>query len=826
MRRKPKKTQTRIRPPAKPSAPISESQLHRIALIILFLLPLVYYLRFLTGSQMLFGTDFLGTPSFASREFMASYIRMHGNIALWMPYILSGQPTVAAFYGDLFYPTQLLRLFLPVHVVWAWTFFLQVFLAGLGTYLFLKELKLKVVPAALGGIAYMFAGSLLTLAYAGHDGRLIGTSLMPLALFFLHRGIIRRQFLHFLLCGLMVALQLLSGHLQKVYYTGLILLAYFLFQWIRTIRQERSAGIAIRLAVYFAIGMAFAFALSAIQYLPVYGNMPFAARGQERGYAYATSWSMPIIETLDLITPRFSGGLQHYWSKNPFKLHSEYLGILPLLFALLAIVRCWKNRHVKFFSIAFVVTLLMAWGGNTPFYRLPYHLLPGISKIRGPGMIFFLASFSIAVLLGIGLNHILDEMKEKKKEGRLRGVLIAGLIPIVLLLLFVVAKGPIISLLKSATNQTPQKMAALNANYPGIVTGLLLASLFSVIGLALLYLVTRRRLSTIAFGAIAAVVMTLDVGVSLNLWNESKGYVRGVTPPAEYFAPDEVVNFLKSDTSLYRVLPMNYERSENGILMLHGIQSTGGQMPNPLQSYQDFIGAGSSVMFQTGNLANPNFMNLLNIKYVISLTLPEDASQYDEQSRRVIQQLRTYFARSDFEPAFIGRKYTVYHNKTALPRAFVVPNYQIAGTKEEIISQLMRSDFDPAGTALLYESPGLRPTHDSAVGTARVTEYDANRITVQAEMTGSGLLILSENYHPAWKAHVDGQPIPILQTFHTLRAVPLGPGAHEVVFRHQSRYYRLGVLISMVAVLFLASISVVSVLRRRRRKRIIQTPGA
>ena len=42
--------------------------------------------------------------------------------------------SVAGFFADMFYPTLLLRLFLPVHVVWTWTFVLHHFLAGLGRF--------------------------------------------------------------------------------------------------------------------------------------------------------------------------------------------------------------------------------------------------------------------------------------------------------------------------------------------------------------------------------------------------------------------------------------------------------------------------------------------------------------------------------------------------------------------------------------------------------------------------------------------------------------------------------------------------------------------
>ncbi|MEO0081542.1 MAG: YfhO family protein [candidate division WOR-3 bacterium] len=796
---------------------ISESSLHRSVIVVLFVLPFVFYYKHAFSDHMLFGTDWLGAGSFHWRNFMAQYIRTHGNIALWWPAILSGQPTVAGFFADLFYPTTIFRLFLPVHVVWTWTFILHIFIAGLGTYLFLKELKLGVIPSALAGVAYMFSGSLMTLAFAGHDGRLIGSALMPLALFFLQRGIDRRRLLQFLLCGLVVALQLFSGHLQKVYYTGLILLAYFLFQWIRSIRHERSTGVALRLALYFGIGMGFGLALAAIQYLPVFGNLPFAARGHERGYEYATSWSMPIIETLDLLTPRFSGGLEHYWGANPFKLHSEYLGILPLLFAVIAVFRCWKNRVVKFFTFSFAFSLLMAWGGGTPFYYVPYYLLPGISKVRGPAMIFFLAGFSVCALAAIGVHHLLQTIRTEKQKFP-RSLMVGAAVPIILLLVFAVAREPVTALLRPA----PQKLAAFEANYSAVVTGFLLASVIASIGILLCWLLLRRRVRPELFAILSAAVMTFDISVALNLWDGSKGYIRSAPPPTKYYAADSVVAFLSSDTSRFRVLPMHYERSEDGILAYHGIQSVAGQLPNPLQTYQDFIGAGSSVMFQTGNLVYHNFTDLLNVKYIISYTLPEDASRYDPGARRTIEQLRAYFSDPRFEPVFVTGRYTVYRNKNVLPRTFIAPGYEVMPDKDAVFARLMQDGFDPSRTCLLYDTPGFLASTDTfAMGMADIIEYDANAIAVRAVTAVPGLLVLSENFHPDWKAYLDGRRVPVLRAYHTLRAVALPPGEHEVIFKIESRDYRYGSLISLAALAFFVGAVVVTVATRRGKETII-----
>ena len=123
--------------PAPVSLPLpSDAVLNRAAILVLFLLPFVFYWKYLFGSPMLYGTDWLGAGSLVMRDFMAKFVRSHGTIAYWMPAMLCGQPTGAAFFADMFYPTSLFRLFIPVQVVWTWTFALHIFLAGLGTYLF------------------------------------------------------------------------------------------------------------------------------------------------------------------------------------------------------------------------------------------------------------------------------------------------------------------------------------------------------------------------------------------------------------------------------------------------------------------------------------------------------------------------------------------------------------------------------------------------------------------------------------------------------------------------------------------------------------------
>uniref|UniRef100_A0A7C6AAF2 YfhO family protein n=1 Tax=candidate division WOR-3 bacterium TaxID=2052148 RepID=A0A7C6AAF2_UNCW3 len=797
---------------------ISEQTLNRIFVFVLFVLPFILYRDFLSGSKMLFGSDFIYSGGYAARQFLASYIQKHSKIPLWLPHIYCGIPTVGAFLGDIFYPLSLvLRLFIPVHLAWTYTFIFQIFLAGLGTYLFLKELKVSPIAAFVLALAYMFSGSVISNTHEGHDGRLICTTMLPLVLFFLERAMNSKRFYNFLLSGTMLGLQFLSGHIQQAYYTGLIVIIYFLFRLISDYRNNKDArrfAYFGKLIGFFILTAIFTGCLVAIQYLPVYDNLPNGVRGAARSYEFATSWAMGPEETFDLITPRFSGGLDHYWGRNPFKHHTEYLGILPLILALIGIIFCWRERITKFFFGLLLFTLLMAWGGHTPFYYLPYYLLPGVSKFRAPALIFFTSAFSIITLAGIGLKFLIGELKETKSV--IRFLLWVCGVGIGLLIITLIGQSGIVSFLSGIAHSDPNR---ISDNYSNFQMGMIIAVLLIIINSGLLYALVKRKLKSLTFATVAGLVLLIDS------WLVGTKYIKPYPAPNESFAQDEVVDFLKKDTGYFRVFPLYYidlatgvNKSDLGLLWLNNIHSVGGQHPNPLQNYMDFVGIKNSVMFQfPPNLLNRKFIDLLNVKYIVSVPLPEDISKFPPQSQQMIQLLKQYVSCPGVSLVYLTQKTAIYRNDSLLPRAFLVPKFEVIVDKDAALNRLQDNAFDPRRIVILNEAPeGISTLTDTIIGNVQITDYDPNRITLEVDLRNSGFLVLSENYHPDWKALVDGEKTKVYRAFHTLRAVYLEPGKHTVAFICDSKSYRLGRLLTFIAVLFLILVITVTAFRQRQ----------
>jgi hypothetical protein len=108
----------------------------------------------------------------------------------------------------------------------------------------------------------------------------------------------------------------------------------------------------------------------------------------------------------------------------------------------------------------------------------------------------------------------------------------------------------------------------------------------------------------------------------------------------------------------------------------------------------------------------------------------------------------------------------------SLPRAFVLAN---AGADAEAA---LRRELQPRveATALIVGAARLpwRP--------ATITRYEPERIEIEAESDGESVLVLSDLFHPFWRARVDGRPGEIFPVFSVLRGVRLPPGRHTVRF--------------------------------------------
>ncbi len=766
-------------------------------LVIYFVLSLILYIEFLSPSKNLMGTDWLN-GGYANWLFMRDYIRQHHEIALWNPYIFSGMPTIGAFFPEILTFRFISSFLLPMHVAHVLGFIFLLTIAALSTYLFVKDYLKDDAVAFLAGILYGFSGLLVSTSYAGHLGRLTSMALFPLYLFLLKRGIDTGKVWFFLLMGSVVGFSFLNGHIQMTYFGILFIIAFFIFYNITIGNNLKSKKFYIY-ALYSILGGIVAALIYSFYLLPVYENLPFTARGAERGYDYAVSWSMPPEEIFNLITPKFSGILDEYWGRSYFKLHTEYLGVLTIFMALLAIIGNFKKDSlVRFLSIYGIFTLFYSWGGYTPIFKVFYYVIPMVKKFRVPNLMFFIFNFISVFLASFAISKILNEQKESAKLRKKAIYLLVGLAG--LLLIFVIFKNGWISFFGKMLSKSKEagdvksKLYLLEEVFSRFPLYYFISLIFMGIFVVLINFMTRAKEKAVYLFVGVAMLAYLD----LYLVNRNFIADTGKTME-ELYGEDEIIREIKKDSSLFRVFPLMYSRANDGTLMINGIESIGGYTSSPPKRYQEFVGAGQSVMFNPLYLIeHPQMLNLLDCKYIIAYNFPLiDTMRYDYNTRQIIKGWLQYLSNFTYIPS--NSQFALYVNDKNLGRVYFSESYRVMKA-DSILETLKNWSTDSVLRYVLLETdPQIEISQKSNLPLQfeyRITRYEANRMDFEVRVNNSGFIVFSQNYHPAWKVYIDGQKKEPYLANYAFMAVHCPEGEHKISLRFESFYHRLGFILT------------------------------
>lgn len=768
---------------------------------------LVYAAFTLLLAYPLLGGAFLVSPisdqyiaGYPFREFAAEALRAGRGFPQWNPYQFGGMPYVAAMHGDIFYPTFLLRMILPTDVAMTLGFVVHTFLAGLFTCVFLRRVGLGFHASLVGGVAYMLSGQIASYAAPGHDGKLFVSALLPLFLWALHAGIRDGRRWAWGLVAIIVGLGVLSPHPQLLQYFLLMGGAYALFVAFGGgdaagdgARPERA--LAIR-RLGFALGaVVLGGLIGAIQFMPVFEYVDWSPRAGGAGWEHAISYSFPPEELINTYLPQFSGILEAYWGRNGIHFHSEYLGAVVLLLAGAAFGRAAGIRRafLWFWVGTFVVTLLWALGGFTPFYSLVYAVVPGTKFFRAPSTIYYVVTFSVAVLAALGTHRALS--------GRVGiGYLGAwGAFGVVMLLMAVT--GGLSNVARSFA--LPGREALVAANEGALAVGAVRSLVFLLVGIGLAWAVRAGRLRPALAGWLVAAAVGLD------LWTVERRYWRFSPPASELYAADATIDYLRGldqparvlalqlgpTTSVRRDPYLHYTGTASG-LMAHGVRTVLGYHGNELGRYQELLGYVYGPQELYAQLANPNVWRLLNVQYLLT-DLPESPF---EGAERVAGPARNA----------AGTMVYLYRMPTANPLAWVAPA-MVEAPDESVLATVREPAFDVRSVALFAPEAGVESAELTRLPQplelpVEVASYAPGEIALRlsAPAPAGAALVVSENYYPGWSATVDGQPAEVSRADYTLIGVPLPEGAREVTLSFDSAPYETGKGITLVAVLLSA----------------------
>jgi len=732
-----------------------------------------------------------------------------GTYPLWNPYIFCGMPS---------YPTQAYTPFVyPVsfitHVLHAYLHFPEMtwllvhyLLAGAGAFLLLRSLGAGAAVSLLCGAMFMIMPNYIAIGAHGHGSQACSTAYMPFALLFalnIMRG--RKRIVMASLLAIALGFQMLRGHIQISYYTYLLIGFLFIYQSVALLRRREYSAVAANTA-FFAAAFIVALGIASVLVIPVREYSALSIRGGEGGgldYGYATGWSLHPKEVLTFVFPwAFGFGKGTYTGAMPFTDYPNYLGITTVLFSILALVLA-KSRWKWFLLSAALLATVIGFGKFLPvLYGPMFKLLPYFNKFRVPVMVLIVQQLALVALMGLGLDAFLrleaeGGLAKRLNPGYLKWVLVGCAVVLLLVLVLGESVGGAFSRsleshYASAGRSVGRETADTGARAFSFDLIRTIAILTAII--AVLYLAASRKLRPgLAFIIIAVVslvdMFSVDAAVlhPERVWKAEEFRIINETEERDRFMePDALSRFLQTDESIFRIFPApdprtigrwshNYFPFNDNRFMIWRIYSMGGYHAAKLRNYQNVM----DVMFESFNQGRfpIQMLNMFNAKYIVSL-------------------LPLFREGTGMPVAWKQGNSVIYENTGVLPRAWLVDSVQVM-PHERALRELASPGFDPSSVVLLEKEPAVRPVSTDGSG-VEITDYQLNSITLKAHIEQPCVLVLSEIAYPDWKAIINGKETEILTADYCLRALPLGPGDHDIVFVYRSGVLRMSLIISIV----------------------------
>jgi hypothetical protein len=778
-----------------------------ILFAVLFIVVLALFHVFIFSDKMLDSSDQIQAGVFF-RSFYVDYVAEHGAVPVWNPYQFCGIPYIDGFHGDTFYPFSTIKFFMNAYRALGWNMLLHVFIAGITMFFCVRAFGRSQMASVLSAVSYMFAAYFVSQVAPGHDGKMFVTSLFPLTIMLIELAFRKRALLNFSMLGLVIGVIILTPHPQMAYYTLWACAFYMAFKLIFEYVDNRSVPALVKPTGLFVWAVVIGLAISAIHFYPGYlyiqNHSPRA--DEKRGEDWARSWSLHWEETASLVVPEFCGVKSEegnsYWGKNPFKDNSEYAGAVPLLMALVAIIMV-RSRKTWFFGALALFAIIYGLSGNTPFFYLFFHLIPNVKSTRAWSMIMFLFSFSIALLAAFGLDFVIEQSRKLKDQRRRAfNMALFGLPAIVFLgaLFYAAAPDAAIGVYKSIfySNVDPQKGQILRQHLGTITTGFWVTSFFLIASAVAAWLYSRRKAAVLILWVVIAASLVDAYRFDLKF---IRLFDQENPQPHLTFKSSPLVDFFKSVPGKFRVLDLSGGFLKTNYLPLHGIEEMTSYHGSQPRWYHSLLG-GTAMR----NLISPNLWRMTNTRYLVI----SPGSPFKRE--RLLQ--------SGLPEVVRWQNLSVFEIPTYLDRAYIVHEWVIDSNEDNVRQMVLASTFNPYKQVGLTHDPGITMVADSiltAEDKATIEQYENNYINIRTTSEADGILVLSDNWYPAWKAFLDGQEVEVMRANGAFRGIVLPSGEHTVEFKYISSSQSTGRWLTFAGLLAVAAGIVGSVIPRRRK---------
>ncbi|MBI5304847.1 MAG: oligosaccharide flippase family protein [Chloroflexi bacterium] len=727
------------------------------------------------------------------------------EIPLWNPYLFGGVPFLAAGQQSALYPFSILFYFLPLDRAFGIFVALQLAIAAIAMFVFARVLGLSRVAAIISALAFAFSGMMtvsITFPMVISAAAWLPAILACVELIVTARNS-ARQILFALIGALLIGIQFLAGHIEISMYVLIVTAFYTVWRAFSLPGWRGRVGIGVIIAAMTFIGIA----LAAIQIVPLYELVQNNFRSGSVTYQDVVGWAYPIRQIITFFIPDFFGNPTHhtyldvfdfttrpapggtiFWGIKNYVEAGSYVGILPLVLALIAMISRVTSHvsrltsHISLFTVLAIISLLFTFG--TPLYAILFFGVPGFNQLHSPFRWVFPYTLSVAALAGISAEIIQNSKFKIQNSPRQFRISDFEFMPIIIGIgiLFVLAASwfwrdqsiAFADRIVHSSDLASQVFDNGRMFFSYEFRNVALFAIF-VIGAG----VAIRALQSARWRWVSVAILAADLFIiGMQFYPRADARLAEFTPPA--------VQFLQEDPSLYRIT--SYDNPDEKMFnanagMFFGISDIRGYDSIIPKQYAELMGVlapqdellyNRIAAFYKPDPFDSPLLNLLNVKYVLT-TRPLPNAGYTLVYDKEIQ---------------------IYRNDRVLPRAFMVPRARVITDRAALLNTMKQ--LDPTRGVLIEQQPESNIDATCALKPVSIEKYALTEVIVKSEQDCAGWLVLSDSYFPGWIAQIDGQDASLYRADYNFRAVIVPAGAHTIRFRYSPVSFRVGGIASFV----------------------------
>ena len=730
----------------------------------------IVWILIVSGPILLFGPMLVrgevlywGTPmlQFVPWHQFALDTLKSGHLPLWNPLLGMGAPLLANYQSALLYPPNLLLLLfgpeyghgvlVTLHLIWA----------GIGIVLLVRRLGLGRLSQVIAGLSYSLSGYLVARTWfisINHAAAWLPWIIYATDRLFesVSRKNLRQYFPSVFLLAVTFGFQWLTGHAQTAWYSLCLSVVWFIWraQSLDTWRDR------LRTASAYLSACVLGFVLTAIQLLPTLEYLLNTARATTIGPESAMTYSFWPWRAFGLLLPDLFGNPSrgNYWGYANFWEDAIYIGIIPLIFAILAIVTSLRgkgsrSRLGRFLTLISVVTVLLALGKNTPVFPFLFDYVPTFNLFHAPARWNLLLVFSLALLAAMGADLWRTPSGRALYWIRLgtAGAAIVGL------------AGYIGARWLGDIESTFVRAFAI-AGFGLFFTGLL----------TLFVDKSRTRLIMILAGGILLIDL-LIAGSGLNPSISQEVYEGDAASVA----------MLGRNHRLYITADLEYA--------LKFSQTHRFDTFDPGIDWREVreIGLPNTPSLNNVPSAN-NFDPFVPERYQTWIDVLETLSSTNQE--RLYKLMDVAWLASEMSADLKAVRYEPIKGST---RVRLVPNAIPASSAEEALRLVINPFFNLDDHVVIETSSASLPQGERGGTYHLLEDQNPNRIEMEVTTSGGAWLVLSDVMYPGWRVHVDGAEAALYHADYLFRGVWVPQGTHAVDFSYQARSFWLGAAVSL-----------------------------